>query len=75
MSQKKYYLAYEELEKHTLMSWQEGEEIVFNCQQCGFTRRLNYATGKLSTVHQGDPEALHYGAHQPSSWQGGDLSN
>ena len=55
----------QDLVRHQCETWHEGAWIYFSCATCGFLRKLNYETGKLETVQQGDQNVLHAGSHAP----------
>lgn len=62
---KQFEMAGERLERHNCQSWQEEDWLYFSCPDCGFTRKLNWKTGELALIHQGDSKALHSALHAP----------
>ena len=54
-----------ELERHTCQSWHEDDWVFFHCPSCGFKRKLNWKTGDVKLLDQGQFDALHSGINIP----------
>ena len=50
---------------HATTSRRVGDWITFTCEQCGYVRTMNAATGDMQVVKQGEAGVLHSGMSYP----------
>ncbi len=52
---------------HVTNARRVGDWITFTCEQCGYIRTLNAATGDMQVVKQGEDGVLHSGMSYPAA--------